>query len=229
MLIALIGPGWLESRDENGMRRLDAPGDFVAIEIAAALARPIVLIPVLVDGTKMPAAEALPEILKPLARRNAVSLQNAQFRTDAERLVERIKQALKHVEEQRAASRKLQQQQEKQQRQQSQQPGKSRWPIAAAIAVLGVGAIGIAGTNLGWFGGSERIALESSADAEARRLAADAEVKRRSGEAFWLAIKDSSDPAVVRSYLEREPQGAFAAQARTPAGCFTYSGRTFCP
>ena len=61
------------------MRRLDNPDDFVTIEIAAALARDIRVIPVLVDKARMPKADKLPEPIKPLVRRNAVEVRNTQF------------------------------------------------------------------------------------------------------------------------------------------------------
>jgi hypothetical protein len=41
VLLAVIGPNWLDARDEHGNRRLDNPNDFVRIEIAAALQRSI--------------------------------------------------------------------------------------------------------------------------------------------------------------------------------------------
>jgi hypothetical protein len=50
-LLALIGPGWLDARDENGNRRLENPYDFVRIEIATALKRDIPVIPILLEGT----------------------------------------------------------------------------------------------------------------------------------------------------------------------------------
>jgi hypothetical protein len=37
VLLAVIGPAWLEARDEVGARRLDNPDDFVRLEIEAAL------------------------------------------------------------------------------------------------------------------------------------------------------------------------------------------------
>jgi hypothetical protein len=37
VLLALIGPNWLDARDEKGNRRLDNPEDFLRIEIATAL------------------------------------------------------------------------------------------------------------------------------------------------------------------------------------------------
>ena len=41
VFLAVIGPNWLDAKDESGARRLDNPDDFVTIEIAAALARDI--------------------------------------------------------------------------------------------------------------------------------------------------------------------------------------------
>src|SRR5262245_46730469 len=51
VLLAIIGPGWLDARDEKGIRRLDNPDDFVRIEIATALKRAIPVIPILLEGT----------------------------------------------------------------------------------------------------------------------------------------------------------------------------------
>ena len=57
-------------------------------EIAAGLERNVRVIPVLVDGAKMPAAEKLPESLKGLARRNAAEVSHMRFSDDAIRLAE---------------------------------------------------------------------------------------------------------------------------------------------
>ena len=94
VLLVVIGSNWLGLKDESGGRRLDNPDDFVAIEIAAALDRDIRVIPVLVDGTRMPKASELPESLKPLARRHAVDIRHAHFGHDAEALVARMREAL---------------------------------------------------------------------------------------------------------------------------------------
>ena len=94
IILVVIGPHWLEAKDENGGRRLDNPDDFVVIEIATALARNIRVIPVLVDGARMPKAGELPSSLKALARRQAVEVRQLHFGRDAEALLERINEAL---------------------------------------------------------------------------------------------------------------------------------------
>jgi TIR domain len=52
VLLALIGDGWVEMTNEAGQRRLDDPEDFVRLEIEAALARNVRVIPVLVGEAK---------------------------------------------------------------------------------------------------------------------------------------------------------------------------------
>ena len=86
----LIGENWLTLSDSEGHRRLDHSDDFVRVEIAAALERGIPIIPVLLDGARMPRPEELPESIAALSRRQAVSIRHAQFSHDAEPLIERL-------------------------------------------------------------------------------------------------------------------------------------------
>src|SRR5262245_28389680 len=65
VLVALIGKRWAIP-SEDARSRLDDPNDFVRLEISTALARDIRVIPVLVDGMKMPSEKLLPTSLKPL-------------------------------------------------------------------------------------------------------------------------------------------------------------------
>jgi formylglycine-generating enzyme required for sulfatase activity len=94
VVLVVIGPNWLGAKDESGGRRLDNPDDFVGIEIATALARDIRVIPVLVDGARMPKASELPESLKALARRQAVDVRHTHFGHDAGALLAKMREAL---------------------------------------------------------------------------------------------------------------------------------------
>jgi TIR domain len=94
VLLAVIGPGWLTATDEQDRRRLDNPGDFVRLEIEAALARGVRVIPVLADGAVMPGQHDLPESLAALARRNALFIRHESFRSDAGRLIAAIERVL---------------------------------------------------------------------------------------------------------------------------------------
>lgn len=94
VLLALMGPGWIDAKDDAGRRRLDNPMDFVRLETASALKRDIPVIPVLVHGAKMPAAEQLPEDLQPLAYRNGVELTHARWDTDVQVLIKALQRHL---------------------------------------------------------------------------------------------------------------------------------------
>jgi hypothetical protein len=95
VMLAVIGREWASARDLTGSRRLDEPNDFVRLEIAAALARPNVLVvPVLVEAATMPAVSELPENLRPLTRRHAVSVRDETWDADVDRLVNVIESAI---------------------------------------------------------------------------------------------------------------------------------------
>jgi hypothetical protein len=86
--LVLIGREWLDAEDASGRRRLEQQNDYVRLEIATALAQPQMrVVPVLVEGTRMPSTEELPETIQGLARRQAVSLRDESWDTDVTRFV----------------------------------------------------------------------------------------------------------------------------------------------
>jgi formylglycine-generating enzyme required for sulfatase activity len=89
-LIAVIGKSWASTLDAHNRRRLDDPNDFVRIEIEAALARKVRVIPVLVDGAAMPGPDDLPESLKKLTRRQGIEISHTRFDSDVERLTKAL-------------------------------------------------------------------------------------------------------------------------------------------
>ena len=151
VFLAVIGPNWLDAKDDDGRRRFENPDDFVAIEIAAALARNIRVIPVLVDGARTPKADKLPDSIKPLVRRNAVEVRNANFGRDAEALVNKVRDALKTA-----------------------RPGTRRWPFttsgAAWLMALGQWRMVAGGATalllVGWIGLSDGRTGVGAVDAE---------------------------------------------------------------
>jgi hypothetical protein len=87
----VIGRDWISFPDETGARRLDNPRDFVRIEIRAALQRDIPVIPILMNGTKVPRLDQLPEDIAPLAMRNGLEVRHSSFHPDLDRLVRELK------------------------------------------------------------------------------------------------------------------------------------------
>jgi hypothetical protein len=94
-LIAVIGPEWLNARNESGFRRIDDPTDFVRIEIAAALGRRMPVVPLLVRGAALPRESDLPIDLRPLVYQNAAQARNdPDFHTDMDRLIKSLERTM---------------------------------------------------------------------------------------------------------------------------------------
>jgi len=124
VFVAVIGKTWLTARNADGTRRLDDPNDFVRQEISAALRRDVRVIPVLVDGARMPAEADLPEGLKSLARRQAHELSDSRWDYDMGRLASTVEETLGP--------------------QPKPKPAKRRW-LATAAAVVALAIAGVAG------------------------------------------------------------------------------------
>jgi tetratricopeptide (TPR) repeat protein len=213
IFLAVIGPNWLDAKDDSGRRRFDNPDDFVTIEIAAALARNIRVIPVLVDGARTPKADKLPDSIRPLVRRNAVEVRNTNFGRDAEALANKVGEALKGA-----------------------RPATGRWPSLAsgaawlmvpgrwrtvagtAMALLLVGWIGL--YQLGvpvWAPWAEQ---PDPARADKTRAAADTEAQRKAAEAEQqrlAAIKEEEQRQAKAADLEAKLKAAEAEQRRLAA------------
>jgi formylglycine-generating enzyme required for sulfatase activity len=92
VLLALIGPGWIDAIDpKTGQRRLDNSNDFVRIEIGEALARDIPVVPVLLDGAPMPNVDVLPDDMKELVDRQAEFVVYRTFDPDVARLIRKLR------------------------------------------------------------------------------------------------------------------------------------------
>jgi hypothetical protein len=95
VFLAVIGDAWLSITGSSETRRLDDPGDFVRIEIEAALSRKIPVIPVLVGSSSVPRAEDLPESLRGLAYRHGLPVRSdPDFHHDVERLIGGIEEVV---------------------------------------------------------------------------------------------------------------------------------------
>jgi exosome complex RNA-binding protein Rrp4 len=79
MLVAIIGDIWLDVKNKKGERRLDLANDYLRVEIETALKKDIPVIPVLVKNGTMPEEEDLPDALKQLVYRNAISIPEEPF------------------------------------------------------------------------------------------------------------------------------------------------------
>jgi TIR domain len=90
LMLVLIGRNWIDAKDEDGRTRLANPGDYVRLEIEAALKRNIPVTPVLVQGARMPVAEQLPETIRDFAYRNGFELSNTRWESDVREMIRRL-------------------------------------------------------------------------------------------------------------------------------------------
>ena len=91
VLLAIVGPEWLQTKDENGQARLSKPEDFVRLEILTALEQRLRVIPVLVGNAGMPKAHELPKDLQEFADCHAFELSDLRWEYDLGRLVAAIR------------------------------------------------------------------------------------------------------------------------------------------
>lgn len=95
VLIALIGSNWMGD-GEDGKSRLDDPKDWVRKEVARALRRATqAVLPVLVNGARIPDRERLPRDLKKLFDAQAIPLRTQSWDADVGRLCEVLESTFK--------------------------------------------------------------------------------------------------------------------------------------
>jgi formylglycine-generating enzyme required for sulfatase activity len=93
VLLAVMGPNWVGRTFI--WRQIDNPKDFVRLEIETALERKIPVIPILIDGARMPGEEDLPPSLVRLAYCHAVEVdQGPDFGHQVDRLIMGIERFL---------------------------------------------------------------------------------------------------------------------------------------
>lgn len=88
VMLVIIGPTWASAATADGQKRLFQAGDFVRMEIEAALGRDIRVIPVLVGDAQMPGPADVPESMAALLRRNAYSISDRRWQYDVTQLVD---------------------------------------------------------------------------------------------------------------------------------------------
>jgi formylglycine-generating enzyme required for sulfatase activity len=186
VFLAVIGPRWHELLAE---RRASVERDYVHEEIAGALQRGIVVIPVLIERTPLPRTADLPEDIRDLVLHQKHTVTHERFGRDVEDLVQAIRFARKPA-----------------------WPGAggqtARWIGAAALAVLllVVGGVWIATRGPGGETTSTEQAAKSKADAEeAARKKAEEEARAK------RAAEEAEGRRLAALKVEEDRKGAEAA------------------
>ncbi len=93
-MVCIIGEKWL-GKPKRGASRISDPTDYVRLEVEAALRKGIPLVPVLIDDTRMPKSDDLPESIRDLMFRHALRVDQLQdFDANTKRLVDGLDRTL---------------------------------------------------------------------------------------------------------------------------------------
>jgi hypothetical protein len=171
VMLVIIGRRWLEVRDERGARRIDNPRDYVRAEIGYALTHNIPVIPVMVDGARLPKASELPPELGALANRQAAVVTHENFTNDVDGLARDLQRWMRI---------------------------RTRWRIPAAAAILllvAAGAAVVALTNWPDAWTTEQATATPRQAAERRSQVTAALPERKQREA--PVASEESDTSVV--------------------------------
>lgn len=131
VMLVLIGHRWLDITDAAGRQRLQLADDWIRQEIASALARGIRVVPVLLEGARLPDAQQLPGDLRPLCRRQTAELSDTRWSGDLRRLVETLERVPGVVRRSTAGARQS-------------PPRARRWGRRTLWLGAGAGALGLA-------------------------------------------------------------------------------------
>jgi hypothetical protein len=90
VMLVVIGQRWLAMEDGAGHRKIDREDDIVRHELRTAFSRSIPVIPLLVDGAKLPTGAELPSDLRELPDRQARTLVYERWQSDVRDLIRAI-------------------------------------------------------------------------------------------------------------------------------------------
>ena len=93
VLLVLIGKGWANVSDKNGIRRLDNNDDPLRLEITSAFKEEARIIPLLLQNAQMPREDELPSELRSLAEINALKLRDDDWEYDLGKICRTLEKA----------------------------------------------------------------------------------------------------------------------------------------
>jgi hypothetical protein len=203
VFLAVIGARWLEILEQ---RRAAKSRDYVQEEIAAALAREIIVIPVLVERAILPSGDALPAGIRELVLHQKVELAHERFGRDVEDLIAQIRSCRRMLRAGPDGARRR---------------VRSRALVGAGLALV-IGAGAVAAYQIGLSVGvpwPRTPAADPNATAEAERAMPETEQDvRRAGEATRIGaalaqwqrfqqsgsteVQASNDVLIVRQLID---------------------------
>jgi hypothetical protein len=94
VILAVIGPRWATATDKAGRICLEDPADWVRQELAIAFRTGIPVVPVMLDGAKLPSRQLLPADLRDIRQRQRCYLRRRTLHADRVQLVHQLEQVI---------------------------------------------------------------------------------------------------------------------------------------
>jgi len=87
VMLAVMGPPWLDARGADGRRLIDDPDDWIRRELTIAFARGCRVIPILTDATSLPGGADLPPEISALSTCSYRRLGHRDIRWNLARII----------------------------------------------------------------------------------------------------------------------------------------------
>jgi hypothetical protein len=180
------------------------------------------VIPVLVGGAGMPRADALPETIMALARRNAVGLRPERFKADCQGLITALKEQLAAVETERTARTEAERAAAETARREVEAQAAARAQAAEersrpqAAAGLSSEEIRTAQELANWEFVKDRNDVQDLRDHLARFPGGTTEryALAKLEQIVWVALGSTPDITQLRAYIDELPKGSNSGQAQ---------------
>ncbi len=98
VMLVIIGDQWATLTGEDGTPRILQPGDWVRREIEIALDAGVEIVPVLIEEAQMPQPEQVPPSFGDFCMRNAITITDANYESNMERLLAKVQEDLIHAQ-----------------------------------------------------------------------------------------------------------------------------------
>lgn len=195
--LVLIGRNWLNVRNEHDQLRLQDPDDLVRFEIASALEKGLRIIPILVDGAKLPRRDQLHENIQPLLDFNGIDVQQTNFYQSLDSIIRKLQSE--------TVFRK-----------------KLVWPIGvfavlfAVVFAAGFWLFGLRNSPHPVPPRPDETAIrpKSELPEKTRIIPEPPRTRTVEGDQLWASISGSNEPEDFKRYLDKSPKGDHAEAAR---------------
>jgi molecular chaperone DnaK len=218
VVLVVIGPRWAELL----LGRQGDPNDYLVLEIKAALDQRKRVIPVLVSGASFLRAEALPDSIRVLARKQTVAIRPDHFSADCQRLINSLKEQLAGAERESGARTESERRAATEARFATEEEVEARIEAAEKLRRNQV-AEGLSETNIrraeelaNWDFIKEKGDIQELRDHLARYPGGTTEryALAQLDALLWRRLGDKPKIEDVRAYLDEFPAGPNAGAAR---------------